>query len=374
MTQRSRWHHAAIPVSFFSQFALFALIALGGAAPIGYTQTAPKTPDSAQGQPNPNANPQSITIDVTVTDKSGEHIRGLSAGDFTLLDNKQPIKLTGFRALDTKASPPDPVQIVIVVDMINTGFTAVARERVELEQFLKQDGGRLAHPTSIAILAESGIKVEQGSTSDGNALLAILNKQGSELRTVGRNTGFYGAAERLEMSLNQLGQLAGFEAKQPGRKLLLFISPGWPMLTRSGDESDLKQRTWVFNTLVRLSNGLRDGHITLYTLDPFDLGRTDPFYYQAFLKPVAAIKNAEYPNLSLQVLSEHSGGKVLIQGRDITGELNEAVRDANASYELTFAAAPGDRPDEYHALQVLADKPGAVVRTSAGYYAHTMER
>jgi VWFA-related protein len=374
MTHLSRWNYAAIPVPFVARFALFALIAGCGAALIGYSQTAPSTPDSAQGQPNPNANPQSITIDVLVTDKSGENIRGLAAGDFTVLDNKQPIKLTGFRALDTKASPPDPVQIVIVVDMINTGFTAVARERVELEQFLKQDGGRLAHPTSIAILAESGIKVEQGSTSDGNALLAVLNKQGSELRTVGRNTGFYGAAERLEMSLNQLGQLAGFEAKQPGRKMILFISPGWPMLTRSGDESDLKQRTWVFNTLVRLSNGLRDGHITLYTLDPFDLGRTDPFYYQAFLKPVAAIKNAEYPNLSLQVLSEHSGGKVLIQGRDITGELNEAVRDANASYELTFAAAPGDRPDEYHALQVLVDKPGAVVRTSAGYYAHTMER
>jgi hypothetical protein len=64
---------------------------------------------------------------------------------------------------------------------------------------------------------------------------------------------------------------------------------------------------------------------------------------------------------------------VLIQGRDITGELNTAVRDANASYELTFAAAPGDRADEYHALQVQVDKPEAVVHTSAGYYAHTME-
>ena len=355
------WNYAGIA----ARFVLPGLIAAGAAA-----QTPqPNTP----GQPVSETDPHSITINVSVTDKAGEHIRGLSAGDFTLFDNKQPVKLTGFRALDTKASPADPVHIVIVVDMINTGFDAVAREHVELEQFLKEDGGRLAHPTSIAIFSDSGIKVEQGSTSDGAALLAVLNKQGPELRIVGRNTGFYGAAERLEMSLNQLAQLSAFEAKQPGKKMILFISPGWPIFARAGDESDLKQRTWVFNTLVRLTNGLREANITLYTLDPFDLGRTDPFYYQAFLKPVQAVKNAEYPNLALQVLSEHSGGKVLIQGRDITGELNTAVRDANASYELTFAAAPGDRADEYHALQVQVDKPEAVVHTSAGYYAHTME-
>lgn len=374
MLQPRRSSHVEIPVPLVARFVLFALTAIGGAAAIGGAQTAPNTPDSAPGQPNPNADPHSITIDVSVMDKAGEHIRGLSTSDFTLLDNKQPVKFTGFRVLDTKASPADPVHIVIVVDTINTGFEAVAREREELEQFLKEDGGRLAHPTSIAIFADSGIKVEQGSTSDGAALLAALNKLGPELRIVGRNTGFYGAAERLEMSLNQLAQLAAFEAKQPGKKMILFISPGWPIFARAGNEADLKQRTWVFDTLVRLTNGLREANITLYTLDPFELGRTDPFYYQSFLKPVPTVKNAEYPNLALQVLSEHSGGKVLVQGRDITGELNAAVRDANASYELTFSAAPGDRADEYHALQVQVDKPGAVIHTSAGYYAHTMER
>jgi VWFA-related protein len=347
-------------------FGLIAILPATGQTP----QPAPaQNVDNAAAQPT---DPHSITINVLVTDKSGEHIRGLAASDFTLLDNKQPVKLTGFRVLDSKASPPaEPVRIVIVVDMINTGFDAVARERVELEQYLKQDGGRLAEPTSLAVLAESGLKAEQGASNDGNQLLAALDKQGSELRSVGRSAGFYGAAERLQMSLSQVVQLAAYESKQPGRKMFLFISPGWPQFARAGEQEDMKQRTWVFNALVRLTNGLREGRITLYTLDPFDLGRTDPFYYQGYLKPVLAAKNAEYPYLALQVLSEHSGGKVIIQGRDITGEINTAVRDANASYELTFTAPPGDRPDEYHALQVQVDKPGAQVRTSAGYYAHT---
>jgi len=312
-----------------------------------------------------------ISINVVVADKLGHPVQGLQASDFTLLDNKQPQKLVGFRAIDHDALRTDPVHVVIVVDMINTGFDTVAREREELERFLKEDGGELANPTSIAVLADSGLKAAQGSTQDGNAILAGFNKTQSELRIIGRNTGFYGAAERVQMSLGQLGQLAAYEATQPGRKMILVISPGWPFLARAGDESDLKQRTWVFNSIVHFTNGLREANIQLYCLDPFDLGRTDPFYYEGYRKGVAAAKDATYPNLALQVLAEHSGGQVVINGRDISGELNTAIRDASASYELTFEAAPGDRPNEYHALQVQVDKPNVVVRTNSGYYART---
>jgi VWFA-related protein len=339
----------------------------------------------AQTQPSPNAGPSSslgtpadqaaangrITINVVVSDKLGHPVAGLEEGDFTLLDNKQPQKLVRFRAVENKASP---VHVIIVVDMINTGFDVVARERQELEQFLKEDGGELANPTSIGVFADSGLKIGTGSTRDGNALLAAFNKTQSELRIIGRDTGFYGAADMLQMSLSQLSQLAAYEATQPGRKLILVISPGWPLLPRAGDEADLKQRTWVFNSIVQFTNGLREANIGLYCLDPFDLGRTNPFYYQGYLKGVPTAKNAEYADLALQVLAEHSGGQVIIDGRDISGALNTAVRDASASYELTFEAAPGDRPNEYHALQVQVDTPNVKVHTSAGYYAGTMER
>jgi VWFA-related protein len=312
-----------------------------------------------------------ISIQVVVSDKQGHPVAGLQASDFTLLDNKQAQKLVGFRAIDHDTLRTDPVLVVIVVDMINTGFDTVARERQELATFLKEDGGELANPTSIAIFADSGVKVAKGSSQDGNALLEAFNKSQSELRIIGRNSGFYGAADRLQMSLSQLGQLAAFEATQPGRKMILVISPGWPLLARAGDESDLKQRNWVFNSIVQFTNGLREANIQLYCLDPFDLGRTNPFYYEGYRKGVSALKDATYPNLALQVLAEHSGGQVIIHGRDISGELNTAVRDASVSYELTFEAVPGDRPNEYHALQVQVDKPNITVHTNSGYYART---
>jgi hypothetical protein len=223
------------------------------------------------------------------------------------------------------------------------------------------------------MLGERGIKMRQDSSLDGNVLLASLDGANSELRMVGRSAGFWGAADRLNWSLNQLTQLTAYEANQPGRKVAFFISPGWPMLAWAGVEASEKQRKWAFNAIMGFTNSLREADMTLYSLDPFQLGRTDPFYYQTFLKPVTNQNKAEYGDLGLQVLAAHSGGLVEVTGMDILGELNTAMRDASACYRLTFEAPPADRRNEYHELRLQVDKPGAQVRTTAGYYANVQQ-
>ncbi len=333
----------------------------------GAEGAAPKTtkPEAASSQ----SATRRITLDVEVTDKEGHHIRGLQAQDFTLLDNKQQQKLLSFRAVDPGKGVSSQVRIVLVVDMINSDFDTVSREREQLGEFLKENGGRMAHPTSVALLTDDGIEIERDTTMDGNAMQATLNNTNSNLRIIGRRTGYYGAVDRLEMSLSQVSQLAAYEETQPGRKLFLVISPGWPLLDWVGMQEDMKQRAWTFHSIEELTNGLREAHITLYALQPYELGRVNPFYYQTYLKPVANIGQAEYPDLALQVLAEHSGGLVEVTGKSISDEINDAVRDANSYYDLTFDAPAGTHPDDYHGMQVKTDKPGLSVRTFAGYYA-----
>jgi VWFA-related protein len=352
--------------------AALTLLVLAGATAASRAQTAgvgspAPAPNAADTLP---AGPQRISINVEVTDKLGHHIGGLQQGDFALLDNKQPAKILDFREVDSRNSTDDPVHVVIVIDMINTNFGVVAREREQLGEYLKQDGGRLAHPTSLAMLSETGLKLQQSSSLDGNVLLASLEGAQSELRMVGRSAGFWGATDRLNWSLNQLSQFAAYEATKPGRKLAFFISPGWPMLSWAGIHATDKQRQWTFNAVVGLTNGLREANVTLYALDPFQLGRTDPFYYQTYLKGVPNVNKAEYPDLALQVLAAHTGGLVLVTGMDILGEINTAIRDANAYYKLTFEAPTADRRNEYHDLRLQVDKPSATARTTTGYYAN----
>ena len=313
--------------------------------------------------------PTTMTIHVVVSDKNGQPVEGLQESDFTLLDNKQPQNLLRFRADDAPVLKSDPVQVMIVVDMINVDLTTVSREREEVGAYLKGNHGELLNPTSIAVIADSGVKAAPGSTLDGNTLLAAFKQTQSEIRDIGRSAGFWGATERLQKSLQELGQLIQYERQKPGRKLVLFVSPGWPLLIANGEQSDMKQREWVFSSVEQFTNSLREANIALYCINPFDLGRTNPFQYEGYLKGISAAKDATYPDLGLQVLATHTGGQVLIDGHDIAGSLKTAIRDASGGYDLTFAPIPGDRANEYHALEVRVDKPNSKVRTTSGYYA-----
>lgn len=335
---------------------------------------ASANPGAALAQSTPQAkvtvSKNHISLNVVVTDKKGQPIRDLQAGDFTLLDNKEVQTLRLFRAVDADATHQDPVHVVIVVDMINAEANVVAREREQLGEFLRQNQGKLANPTSIATFTQTGANVGQGFTRDGNTLNAMFEKQQTEMRMEGRSAGFWGAADRLTLSLNQLGELVNYEAKIPGRKLVLVIGPGWPMLPWTGAEADRKQRAKIFSSIVQLTNRIEESHVTLYCIYPFELGRNTPFYYQNFLKGISTPKDAEYANLALQVLAEHSGGQVSIGGPVILPGLNTAVRDASTSYEIGFDAAPDDHANEYHAIEVRVDRPNVIVRTIKGYYSH----
>jgi VWFA-related protein len=364
-TRRTTNPFVSIPVAF--SMLLLAAVTAGSQAQIANFASPAPSPSAD----TPSTGSHRVSIDVEVTDKLGHHIDGLQSQDFTLLDNKQPARIVDVRDVDSRNLAADPVHVVIVVDMINAGFDVVARERQQLGEFLKQDGGRLAHPTSLAMLTEKGIQIQKNSTADGNALAASLDSSSSGLRMEGKTAGFYGAADRMQWSLGQLGELAAYEATQPGRKLAFFISPGWPMLAWAGLDATTKERQWTFNSIVELTNGLRQARVVLYAIDPFELGRTDPFYYQNYLKGVSKVNDAEYADLGLQVLAAHTGGLVQVTGMDIKGEINDAIRDATAYYTLTFEAPTPDRPNEYHDLHLQLDKPGVTVRTTSGYYANT---
>ena len=141
-----------------------------------------------------------------------------------------------------------------------------------------------------------------------------------------------------------------------------------------GSEEDLHAAQWDFNTIVGLTNTIRDSRTAIYRLDPFELGGAhagaqDPFYYQAFLKPLTNPKKATYPFMGLGVFAVHSGGRVLVTGHDITGELNNVLRDGGSYYELTYAAPPAGGPNQYHAVSVSVNQPGTFVQTISGYYA-----
>ena len=86
-----------------------------------------------------------ITLNLVVTDKTGKAQSGLQQGDFTVVDNKLPQKIVSFQAVVGNATPAPPVEIILVVDRVNSSFAGAANERQQTEKFLRQNGGFPVH-------------------------------------------------------------------------------------------------------------------------------------------------------------------------------------------------------------------------------------
>lgn len=309
-----------------------------------------------------------ITLDVVVTPKhGGAPISGLTAADFTVLDNKAPQKVTTFSAVGGGESQ---IEVVLVIDAVNAWYQTVSYERGEIDRFLQANGGHLEYPTQLAILTDTNTQIQNGFTKDGNALSTSLDKLEVGLRSIRRSSGVYGAGERMGLSIRALQMLTARESMFPGRKIILWISPGWPLLSSPWIHMSDREQRGTFQTITALSTALRQARITLYSIDP--LGMTDAgsghiLAYQSFLKGVRKQQNAQFGNLSLQVLAAQSGGQVLNSSNDVAALLEKAMKDTAAYYEVSFDTVT-DEPDTYHALEIKVDKPGLVARTRTGYY------
>lgn len=314
-----------------------------------------------------------VTLDVRVVDKSGAPIRGLQKEDFTLLDDKQPQNIVSFHAVTGKPDPSDPlVEVVLVVDGVNAGFHAVTYERGQMRQYLLRNGGELPHPVSLVVFTDAGTRVQNGSSQDGKALAALYEQYETGLRSITRSQGIYGAAERFDLSLRALTSLIAYLQQVPGRKLLVWISPGWPLLTGPGIEYSAKDEQRMFRSIVRYSTSLRQARITLYAVDPLglaDAGGNRITYYEEFLKGVVSPSRTDPADLALQVLAVQSGGAVFNSSNDLASSIAGCVSDADGYYVLAFESAAAEKPDEYHSIEVKVDKPRAIARTRTGYYA-----
>ncbi len=313
--------------------------------------------------------PTRITLDVVVNDKAGKSVAELEPPDFTLLDNNQPRKILSFRRTDglvgSKFDPP--VEVVIVLDSVNMPYQAVTLLRLQLEKFLRQNGGRLAQPVSILAYGSDGLRVLPLPTKDGNALAAMMNTSVGTVRARGTAAGSYGLAEQFTASVQTLKGIADNYARRPGRKMIVWLGNGWPLLDGPQFTLSTEVRQRHYEDILEVSKKLREARIVLYGLYTLNAA-DDRLLYEAYLKPVKDFRRAEAGNVSLQVLAMQTGGRVLEPSNDIAGQINSCVADIGAYYTLTFAPPPAMQTNEYHDLKVQVTQPGLTTRTSSGYY------
>ena len=327
--------------------------------------------------PAPESRQGRIGLSVVVTDKSGKPVSGLELKDFTLLDNNQQGKILSFHAFDgTVHSDDPPVKVILLLDTVNVSFQQVADARQQIEKFLRQKSSHLSQPMSIYLFTNDGLKFQFEPSSDGNALAADLKQVDGQLRTIGQAQAGWGDLDRVLLSVRNLDSIAQNEANSPDRKILIWVGHGWPMLNSVQFQVSSSQgQQQLFDSIVELSNSLREAHIALYSISSEEgsesiskVGGGNPFLYQDFLKGVKSVQKASFSNLGLKVLAIQSGGRVLGPSSDLVGQIASCVQDASSFYTISFDRPRADKPQEYHDLKVIIDKPGLTAHTNTGYY------
>jgi VWFA-related protein len=315
-----------------------------------------------------------VTLDVVVTDKMDRPVVDLKPEEFKVLDNKEMRSITSVRMVNGEGDKPDPpVTAYLLVDMINTPIETLSIELKSIQSYLAQAGPRLPLPTALVFLSETDLKWQSEPTRDPKVLLANLASN-EVLRRSFQNQGGY--QQLVQMRQKSLEALNGVTLKLnnvEGRKLVVWLSPGWAAFEHQTSQKSPAEFQALFDYIVGISSALRQAGVTIYSVNPVgaarDLGSSNESYYKEFVKGVSSPKQTDNGDLGLQVIAAQTGGNVLYGSNNIGKMIDQCLSDAQVFYEVTYSAAHARQGNEFHAVQVTVDKPGLKSRTRYGYYA-----
>jgi VWFA-related protein len=372
-----------------------------------------------------------VQVPVVVTDKSGNHLHGMSKEDFTVLESGKPVNIAAFEELTANSGPllapataagqfrnltiegSQPRNVVVVaLDTVNTPFLDQAYGRRELIKFLAHNvepGQVLA----LMLITSHGLKVVQGLTGDpGRLAQALKNASGeiSQLETVSTDaqadaaagdmpaTTFspyadpvaalasfveYGDAveaqfrqgNAIETTMNGFLGIAMSLSGVPGRKSLIWATGGFPFSMDSpasvpgGYLSLLYERTML---------ALNQAQVSVYPVDIRGLANSSMFSEGNRANPVTGsnatrqLTNRMWLQQSkidtLNDFADMTGGKAFYNTNDLAGSFQRAAADASSYYMLGYYLDTHNNKPGWRTLKVKIGKKDVEVRARNGFF------
>ena len=146
----------------------------------------------------------------------------------------------------------------------------------------------------------------------------MLDQIAPSLHTIRSSQGRTAELDCFRLSVRQLLSIAANSTAKPGRKLLIWVGPGWPMLESSNFRFSARDQAGYFHLITELSTRLREARVALYSVSGVTLG-AGRLRYQAYLKGVKSASQADSGSLALKVLAEPSGGLAVNPDNDPAG-------------------------------------------------------
>ncbi len=222
--------------AFIAGLIILGICGAGGQTPPLRDPSVAQKPIAPLSATDPVVRNGLFTIDAVVTDAAGKPVSDLTPSNFTLLDNGRPAIIRTFHGSRAVIEPAP--EVIFVLDAINLSPQQLTQTESAIVHFLRRNNGRLNSPCFLYRLTRDGLFSSSMPMRDGNLLAKEVEKHKSP-RTVWRsvrNDGpnllrawVGGSSQPNPLSLRALGAIAIDQREIAGRKVVVWISPGWPV-------------------------------------------------------------------------------------------------------------------------------------------------
>ncbi len=391
---------------------------------LAWLQAAASAPAAPQAPPQPviKITTRQVEISVVARDKKGQPVADLTRDDFTLLDGGQPQEIRYFHfekeephaemaalpagvvsnrvlaAGDGRSVALPNALTVILLDGLNSRFADRSLARDGLRKFLST----LTNNDRVAIYTlTTELRVLHDFAADLAPLQEALAPHKRKDVPPSAEAAAQGAAIdrflsesmsptivnfpqlRTPTTMQALRAIAAQLAGIPGRKTLVWLSDGFPLVVGRrangmpgrnfetfGDEEQRAIRT-LDNAGVVIYPVDARGMIGSFDWQPStDPSRTPPRSRRA----AARMDNQAQTEIvesqgGLREIADGTGGTAFTNDNDLGSAIRHAVEDSAVSYTIAYSPSHNDWNGEFRDLKLTVKRPGVEVHYRKGYYA-----
>jgi len=362
----------------------------------------------SQLPPTFRAGVDAVQIDVSVLDKNRRPVRGLTAADFTVLEDGKPRQLVAFSAIELPPMPaaalrsgadmvpsdvasndgPEGRLVVILIDPFLERVMVAGRVTIADPPgitALRATASRVVDslgPGDLAAVAHTIYGGPQNFTSDKSRLKRAIDSGafGTNKRAEGVEWGNCNCGVcRLEAITRIAGALRGESQR---RKSVFFIGERVRLSPVPGPCN-----AYLEPATKRMLNATQLANVTVHTIDPNSLETTnvhagDDFRPGDDRAVSEAAKEQERANRaslierqqSLQTVADWTGGRAILN-TNAPEESGRSILEESSAYYLLAFQVPGVKPDgRFRPITVKVNRPDVEVRARKGYYADAVSR
>lgn len=331
---------------------------------------------SANGQNTFRTAVDLVRIDVTVIDRNRNPVHGLTAPDFTIVENGKPRPVLAVAEIELE--PPDPTvaswvrdaatdvvandivgshALVVVIDDGTFGYGATLHGLQTARTIATAALDQLGPRDIAAVVFTQDTNASQGFTLDRTRLRAAVAR--TTQLPASSIPGSRGACPAQLCSVHVLRSVVEtLEAIPDVHRTILYISNGLdaplpeigPYLVQPGTLLPLGDRNTRADATIEAIRAAQRANITVHAFEPNGLGG-DGTQYPEFLRTVA----------------ENTGGRAVVNDNDPERVVPAIMREARSYYLVGFTPAAVKADGAFHPITVTVKRPDVDVRARRSY-------